>query len=225
MNAEINGPAAACIAGLITSLHCLGMCGPISCAACLRHGSNLAAVAGYHAARVASYALAGAAAGAAGRLLVDRAALGPLNILPWLFIAFFLLVALGLDKRAGRAVTGFRLLRPVFSAMERLGAVPAGLLLGAITPLLPCGPLYILIGAAALSGTAAAGALLMAAFGAGTVPLHLALHAQLFRLGRHFSPSTLEHLRRGLAVVSAALLLLRVMQTGSMTEAACPMCR
>ncbi|HRJ73665.1 MAG TPA: sulfite exporter TauE/SafE family protein, partial [Terrimicrobiaceae bacterium] len=59
MNAEIHGPAAACLAGLITSLHCLGMCGPISCAACLRRGADLAAAAGYHAARVASYALAG----------------------------------------------------------------------------------------------------------------------------------------------------------------------
>ncbi|HRJ71609.1 MAG TPA: sulfite exporter TauE/SafE family protein, partial [Terrimicrobiaceae bacterium] len=156
---------------------------------------------------------------------VDRAAAGPLHLLPWMFIAFFLLVALGLDKRAGRTVTGFRLMRPVFAAMERLGAVPAGILLGAITPLLPCGPLYLMIGAAALSGTPAAGAVLMAAFGAGTIPLHLALHTQLFRAGRHFSPATLEHLRRGLAVVSAVLLLLRVMQTGSLTEAACPLCR
>ena len=29
--AAVNSPAAALVAGVITSLHCVGMCGPLSC--------------------------------------------------------------------------------------------------------------------------------------------------------------------------------------------------
>ena len=36
---EITGPMAALMAGLVTSLHCAGMCGPLACAACAVYGT------------------------------------------------------------------------------------------------------------------------------------------------------------------------------------------
>ena len=74
----IDGVATAFVAGLLTSPHCLAMCGPIGCAVLPmgKAGSGLTpAIAGYHAARVAAYALFGAVAqGVVGQIGVDGGA-------------------------------------------------------------------------------------------------------------------------------------------------------
>ena len=68
--ASVNSPAAAFIAGLITSLHCAGMCGPLACALMpgrgdRTDGNTVSTV--YHVARIASYTLLGGIAGGLGR--------------------------------------------------------------------------------------------------------------------------------------------------------------
>ena len=55
-------------------------------------------------------------------------------------------------------------------------------MLGLLTGLLPCGWLYAFVIAAAATGTAAAGALTMAVFWAGTLPVMLTLGLGLERL-------------------------------------------
>ena len=66
---------AAFVAGAVTSIHCAGMCGPLSCALANATARGrreaLASTALYHAARAASYALLGGAL--AGRLPLLRA--------------------------------------------------------------------------------------------------------------------------------------------------------
>lgn len=221
--AEITGPVAALAAGLITSLHCVGMCGPLACSACARAGGgagSLAATVVYHALRMVSYALVGMAAGLAGRRLSDALSGGATRWVTWIFVIFFLAVAVGLDKR-------IRLPMPK-GVVAWLGSVsgacgPRGRagLLGFFTPLLPCAPLYIVVVAAALSGSAWSGGAIMAAFGLGTVPLLFILQSQFFRLGALWSPGTMEWLRRGLALASVVLLLVRGTYTAS---TGCPMC-
>jgi sulfite exporter TauE/SafE len=93
--------------------------------------------------------------------------------------------------------------------------------LGFFTPLLPCAPLYFVVAAAALSGSAWSGATVMAAFGLGTIPLILALQSQYFLLGSRWSPQTMDYLRRGLALVSVILILVRGAYVG---PASCPLC-
>lgn len=221
--AEITGPLAALGAGLVTSLHCIGMCGPLACTACSRGGGrgSMGATFVYHGARVVSYSLLGIAAGLAGRRLSDALLGGVTGWVAWLFVIFFLMVALGLDKR-------IRLPLPK-GAMAWLGAAsarrgPCGRagMLGFFTPLLPCAPLYIVVAAAALSGSARGGAVIMASFALGTVPLLLVLQSQYFRVASHWRPVTMDRVRRGLALAGVIVLLARGAYSAS---TGCPMCQ
>src|SRR5262249_34864082 len=81
--------------------------------------------------------------------------------------------------------------------------------LGWLTPLLPCGPLWLMLGAAAVTGSWWSGALHMAAFVAGTIPLPLVLQSQASRLQQRFSPVAVRWTQQSLALVSAGLLIWR----------------
>lgn len=204
MNAT--GPLAALLAGFLTSLHCAGMCGPLACAVCSKNNGSPATAALYNASRVLSYSVVGFLAGWIGRAVSDVLLGGATRWLTWAFVVFFVIVATGLDKRMRIPLAG--------AWMGRcLGGSDAGLLraslLGALSPFIPCGPLYLIFAAAAFSGSAAAGATILFAFALGTVPLMYALQSQYFRIGATFSPATLDIARRMLAAVSVALLVYR----------------
>jgi sulfite exporter TauE/SafE len=220
--AEITGPMAALLAGLITSLHCVGMCGPLACSACARGGGKGSVLATfiYHGMRVFAYTLVGVAAGLVGRRLSEALMGGSTAWMTWIFVIFFLTVVVGLDKRL-RIPMPRGALAWLGTASANCGPSGRAGVLGFFTPLLPCAPLYLVVAAAALSGSALSGATVMAAFGLGTIPLLLALQSQYFLLGSRWSPQTMDYLRRGLALASVVLLLVRGTYTG---PAACPLC-
>jgi uncharacterized protein len=192
MDASILTPTAAFAAGLATSLHCAAMCGPLACALRVKPLE-------YHAGRLLSYTLAGALCGAAGQGVVTFFKGDTSHVLPWCLAAVLLLLGLGLEKR---------LPQPRFLSAWLLRA-RIHRTLGIFTPLLPCGPLWLMLGAAAVTGAWESGALLMAAFVAGTVPLPLLLQSQAARLQRRISPNLMRYTQQGIALVSAALLVWR----------------
>jgi uncharacterized protein len=215
--AGITGPGSAFVAGLITSLHCAGMCGPLACALLPagRNGADPQTVnTAYHAARLLSYAVLGALLGALGR--------GPLLLLgspflrwaPWLLVVFFVLVALRADQRRPRV----RLLGTLYGRFSlrargaRSPVVTAGAL-GLVTPLLPCGPLYFLLSLALLSGSAARGAETLLAFGLGTVPLLWASQLGLHRVRARLGPVWYGRTQAILALAVAAVLAWRLRGT------------
>lgn len=219
-SAEITGPLAALIAGAIASLHCVGMCGPAACAVCVRKNGEgrVVSALSYHASRLVSYTLAGLAAGVLGRQVAIFLSTGTLKGLTWVFIALFLLAALGLDKRFPLPALGNWTAAAAQSAL-RLGPVARPAALGLLTPFIPCMPLYVVVAAAALSGSWLAGGAIMASFALGTVPLMLALQSQYLRLGTRLSPQKMEFLRRGLSAVCVAMLAYR-----AVSETGCPFC-
>jgi sulfite exporter TauE/SafE len=89
------------------------------------------------------------------------------------------------------------------------------LLLGATTPLLPCGLLWSACAGAAVAGSALAGAEVMAGFALGAVPLLLLAHANAPSLARRLPPATLAWIQRGAMLSAAALLVWRGMQAKS----------
>lgn len=220
--AEITGPVAALAAGVITSLHCVGMCGPLACAACSRGGGqgSVGATLVYHGTRVLSYMLVGVAAGLVGRRLSDALLGGATGWMTWLFVIFFVAVVIGLDKRI-RVPVPKGTMAWLGATSARCGAHGRAGVLGFFTPLLPCAPLYLVVVAAALSGSAWSGAAIMMAFALGTVPLLLVLQSQLFRLAANWRPATMDRVRRGLAFAGVVLLVVR--GTYSATTG-CPMC-
>jgi len=223
----VNTAAGAFVAGLITSVHCVGMCGPLACGVAglgCRTGIKHGPIAGYHFGRIMSYTALGAIAGVIGMVPVQALVKSPAALLPWVLIIALLVTGLGLDKRLPRvpAMTRFSLrLRGWFT---KIGPGKGGLALGLATPLLPCTPLYLILGAALVSGSAAKGAEFMASFALGTIPLLWITQGGWFWLRGRFGARGLDHARRGLAILTALILAWRLRGTLPWMDLAGPGC-
>lgn len=208
--------AAALIAGLATSLHCAGMCGPLACGLgtfAKTEGERLTAASLYHGTRLFSYGLIGAACGALGRQPLKWFFDSPAALLPWVMVLVMLAMALGLDKKVPRPAIFKRLTARARFKASKLSAYGSASAMGLLTPLLPCGPLYLVFGAALLAGSAAKGAEFALAFGLGTVPLLWLAQHQFHRIRAMLTPVNTSRLRRGLAFVTALMLAWRLHDT------------
>lgn len=204
---------AALIAGLATSLHCAGMCGPIACGLgtlATSEGQRLTAASLYHGSRLLSYGIIGGICGAIGQQPLKWYFNSPGVILPWVMVAVLLIMAMGWDKRVPRPAILKRFTARARFKSGKLSAYGAAATMGWLTPFLPCGPLYLVFGAALLAGSAAKGAEFTLAFGIGTVPLLWVAQHQFLRLRAQLSPLAMNRLRRGLAFVTALMLAWRL---------------
>lgn len=192
MDANIATPLAAFAAGLATSLHCAGMCGPLACAV----GAEPLR---YHGSRFIAYSAVGGLCGALGQVLVTVLKSSPMRLAPWAMAVALVLLAFGAEKRLPRPEWANRLL---FRARLRQN-------LGFFTLLIPCGPLWLMFGVAAMTGSAWRGALLLACFVAGTIPLYALFQTSLRSVQRRFSPLWIVRSQRLLALTAAGLLVWR----------------
>ncbi len=186
------------------SLHCAGMCGPL---AGLFPG-GLPGLLAYHGARAAAYTGLGALAGGLGSLGGTSAFASGGGFAMFLG-GLMLLFALGL----GRAQASASLLGNALPGiMRRAQLLPVSLragLLGACTPLLPCGLLYAALAAAILSGNPGTGAVSMLAFALGSCPLLVLAQVQLGWLRRHLGPKGMLRLSQGTLLIAGGVLLFR----------------
>lgn len=164
------------LAGLLGSLHCVAMCGGIATgiATGFRHGTALVAALRLNLGRVLGYTLAGALAGGLGSQLVAlarweglqrglRLAAGAVIVLAALRVLF---------PRLRFGVGGswiWQRLQPLSAGLIPANTGLRQLLLGALWGWLPCGLSATLLTSAWLSADALQGALVMLAFGAGTL--------------------------------------------------------
>ncbi len=166
------------LVGLLGGTHCVGMCGGIVGALAMGAPARCSLLLAYNAGRILSYAVAGAIVGAVGEASIALAGQLPLRGILYLF-ANLMLIALGLYLLGVSSALAFterigdrlwRQLQPLtrryLPARSPLQAFPLGLLWG----WLPCGLVYSALATALSSGSAARGAGLMLAFGAGTLP-------------------------------------------------------
>jgi len=208
--------AAALVIGLVTSVHCVAMCGPIACSVGkVGQGETRALIAylGYHGGRLIAYSGIGAICGAIGQQPLRWIFDTPAVVLPWLLVALFLITALGLWKKIPRPRFIDRLVARVRFHSFKLSAGRGALAMGLLTPLLPCGPLYLLFGSTLLAGSALRGAEFALAFGMGTVPL-LWLSQQGFSRLRAAMPALRFHqLQRSLAILAALVMIWRLHDT------------
>lgn len=223
---SIDTPLAGLAAGLVTSLHCVGMCGPLACSVLPARSSGHAAaqipIALYHGSRMMSYTIIGALAGAIGSTLAFVFTSSITRVLPWALIALFLLFLIGLDKRVP-AIPG---ISGVFLRLQRkaLGMKKSSLavILGLFTPFLPCAPLYLVFGVALFTGSPLAGGGMLAAFAIGTMAPIWLLQSGWMRLQARFSPSVLRRAQQVLAFVAMSIILWRVMAVGDVTPGEMP---
>jgi sulfite exporter TauE/SafE len=214
--AGITGPGTAFCAGLVTSLHCAGMCGPLACALLpsAREDADPQVVAtAYHLTRLAGYTALGALAGGVGRFPLALLGDSAVRLLPWLLVLFLLAVAGRVDQRLPRLPLVGRGYQALLDWLRGGSRLRAATTLGFATPLLPCGPLYFLLTLALLSGSAVNGAGLLLAFGLGTVPLLWFAQTNFLWLRERLGPRTLARARSFLALALAALLVWRLRGT------------
>lgn len=213
---SITGAWPAFLAGMVTSLHCAGMCGPLACYLAPPPGSRdqfATVTALYQMGRLLSYTLIGALAGGLGMVALGWVEIYQNSLsrfLPWMLVIFFLLVAFRMDKLLLRQ--GF--MGPILAGLRRrVSGLPrpvGGLCMGFLTPLLPCAPLYAVFGLALMTQSPARGAEFLLLFGLGTLPLLWAVQAAFARWQRVVSPVTLSWIQRSLALAVAVILAIRL---------------
>jgi sulfite exporter TauE/SafE len=160
-----------------------------------------------------SYGIIGGICGALGQQPLKWFFNSPVVLLPWVMVGVLLIMAFGLDKKVPRpAILNRFTARARFKAC-RLSAYGGASAMGLLTPFLPCGPLYLVFGAALLAGSAAKGAEFTLAFGLGTVPLLWLAQHQFHRIRAKLTPLAMSRLRRGLALVTAVVLAIRLQGT------------
>lgn len=211
----IDSPSAAFVAGLVTSLHCAGMCGPLACwlTPTRTEEDPTTIFATYQGTRLTSYALLGAAVGGLGGLPLSWLDHHWLRFLPWALVAFFLITGLRLDRKVRKPMVLVRTAFRVQGWVRGRSRLASAAILGSATPLLPCGPLYFVAALAGLSGSAAQGATFMLAFGLGSMPLLWLTQANFGALRGKLSPVWFGRIQTGLALAAALVIAWRLRGT------------
>ncbi|WP_447555351.1 sulfite exporter TauE/SafE family protein [Vreelandella sp. EE22] len=177
---------AALVFGLLGGAHCIGMCGGIMSALAfavppsMRHPARMTGLLlSYNTGRIISYMLAGALVAGLGTLvslapaarLILQVIAAVMLILMALYIANWwkgLLWLEGLGRRL------WRLIEPLGRRLMPVVHLPQAFVLGALWGWLPCGLVYSMLAWSMATADPRQGALIMGAFGLGTLPALLA---------------------------------------------------
>ncbi len=167
--------------GLISSFHCVGMCGPLAMALPVQHFSaaqKSVSIFLYHAGRIVTYTFLGVFFGILGRHIFiagfqqwGSIILGSIVLI---IVLFQKVVKTSYTPPFVQSYTDalHRIIRYLWGKHSTLSSF----LLGMTNGLLPCGMVYFAL-AGALSSTTIVGSLLfMILFGAGTLPLMFSVH-------------------------------------------------
>lgn len=177
--------ASAIVLGLVGSLHCAGMCGPLAIAlplpkATQNRGNSTSSTAfllgrlAYNGGRIITYCLLGVIFGLAGKTFLMA------GLQRWLSIALgaALLAGLFASRRLARwqpVTTLVETLKHRMGHLLRRRSLASLGILGLLNGFLPCGLVYVAAAGATATGGIISGAEYMALFGLGTVPMMLAI--------------------------------------------------
>jgi len=171
--------AAAFTIGLMGGAHCLGMCGGIMSALSFsvpdtEPRKRLRILLSYNVGRISSYTLIGALAGSLGYQVAGAGGVSVLRVL-----AALLLIAMGLYladwwrgltylEKAGGSL--WRRIQPLGKSLMPVRSGSAAFLLGGLWGWLPCGLVYTAVAYALAQADGWRAAMVMLAFGLGTLP-------------------------------------------------------
>lgn len=189
------------VIGLITSVHCIAMCGGINLSQTLSKDISgkiertmFRNTLAYNLGRVASYTIIGGILGAVGGLagigdsLQSSASFqGILKLFAGIFMVIMGVNMLGIFP----GLRKLHLHLPIFRRKSvRKSRTP--FVIGICNGFMPCGPLQSMQIVALASGNAVAGAFSMFCFSMGTVPLMLGFGSAIAVLGKHFTRQVMK---------------------------------
>lgn len=193
------------IVGLLTSLHCVAMCGGINMAQCVTYTNKPGDVKAklkpsllYNLGRMVSYTIIGGVVGALGSVVSFTGwARGLVAILSGLFMVIMGLSMLGIFPWLNKITPRMPRFLQKKAGEARKGKGP--FIVGLLNGLMPCGPLQSMQLYALGTGSFIAGASSMLVFSLGTVPLMFGLGALSSMLSGKFTAKMMK--------VSAVLVL------------------
>ncbi|MCF2518597.1 sulfite exporter TauE/SafE family protein [Dyadobacter sp. CY351] len=174
-------PYLALTMGLLSSFHCMGMCGPIALALPVQKGNAWQRTSGlfvYNFGRASSYAMLGAATGIFGSALALMGYLKYISVLAGLFMLAYVFWP---KAFAGLLIAPGFLRKPVNLIKKRMAALlhsrklHGWFLLGSLNGLLPCGLVYLALMSSLATGSSGAASIFMFVFGMGTWPAMMAV--------------------------------------------------
>ena len=179
------------VIGLMTSVHCIAMCGGINVSQCLSENKKFSGLypVMYNLGRVVSYTVIGFVLGFAGMLFGTGENLGVSSIIQGLIKSFagIYMVIMGVN------MLGFvpKIKRLTFNLPNFIGKFRVKnsqpFVVGLLNGFMPCGPLQSIQLVALATGNPFTGGLSMFAFSLGTVPLMLGLGSLVSVLGKRFT--------------------------------------
>ncbi len=214
------------LVGLLTSLHCIAMCGGINLSQCLVPKSDGTAAPGwkpslmYNGGRVISYALIGGIVGALGSVIdFSGGARGIVAILAGGFMVIMGINMLGLVP----ALKRFHIQMPSGLRNTLMGksGERGPLVVGLLNGLMPCGPLQAMQLYALGTGSMAVGALSMFFFSLGTVPLMFGFGALSTLLSKRFTRNMLRF-SAVLVILLGAIMMQRGFSLGGVAPLSLP---
>jgi uncharacterized protein len=209
----------ALLIGLVGSLHCIGMCGPIAIALPLGNSNIWTKLAGglvYNGGRIVTYMILGAVFGLIGQGIHLAGLQQWASIAIGIVMIVSVIMPLIFRQRLSFSTlfSGYsERLTSKFKKYFRQTSLKSFLVIGLLNGLLPCGLVYVAIAGAIQSKDVLAGVAFMAAFGIGTTPALLAVSI----LGSVISLSLRNAVRRVVPyfiVVLGILFILRGMSLG-----------
>ena len=167
--------------GLMSSFHCVGMCGPIALALPTQKGSNLLKFTGlliYNAGRAFTYALLGLLLGSIGSSIIWLGYLRYLSVFSGVLILGYVFWPTHLDRHFHTPHFWQKFIQRIKNSMVemlRSKSLFGRFSLGILNGLLPCGLVYMALISSIATGGPLNGSIFMLMFGAGTLPVMMAV--------------------------------------------------
>lgn len=207
MESQLNNASYAVlfVVGVITSIHCVGMCGGIMLSQSLGKESKnkfeaIKPALLYNAGRVTAYTILGGVIGAIGSVFaLSLTAKAGLQIFAGVFM-----IMMGFNMAGFKAFRKFQIKLPNV-ACRAMGKPRAPFFVGLLNGLMPCGPLQTMQIFALGTGSATAGALSMFMFSIGTVPLMLTFGALSGLLSKGYTKKILKF--SGVLIIMLGLIM------------------
>jgi sulfite exporter TauE/SafE len=209
----------ALILGLLGSLHCVGMCGPIAFMLPVDRSNSykkVSQISIYHFGRLLAYSIIGLIFGLVGKSLYIFGIQQQLSII----IGVLMIVIVLLPHKI---ISKYNVSKPLYSVISKvkssLGQAlkkktsDTFLTIGFLNGFLPCGLVYMAVFGAVATGSLLEGSLYMVLFGLGTIPLM----TSAIYLGKFLSSTVKQRIQKAIpvfVVVIGVLFILRGLGLG-----------
>ena len=167
----------AILLGLMGSLHCVGMCGPIAFVLPLDRSNRfkmLSQIFVYHFGRLAAYAIMGLAFGFFGKGLYVFGAQQKLSIFVGLLMILLVLIPAKVFNKYSVSKPVYKIVSKIKSSLGQelqKKTTDTFLTIGFLNGFLPCGLVYMALFGSIAMASPVQGSLFMMLFGLGTIPL------------------------------------------------------